>query len=405
MSSGERTGLPAIYIAANDLLVYASAISQPTGIQRVASGLAEALTQQHGARTVVLTADSARLIELPTLEKTASGARNPMGLLREPALRLLARAPRRLQELVRRVARAALARSAASRGGLPVALNRGDVILILGAPWIAPGMASAAIALREKFGVNLVLLVHDLLPVTSPTWFADAQGRAAKTDVEALIAHAYALFAVSPEVAAELSTRYQKRATVITLAEPPLNSMRQPRNRGSHVLYVGTLHPRKNLEALVQIWSRWTDAPRLIIAGRRHPQDGSLFRALAASPAAAAHIELRHDVDDAELGRLYENARFLVLPSLAEGWGLPVREAFAAGRPAIATDAVPAAVGSPFAAIVPAGNADALERTIHEWWDSDLPEVLASRIATEFRPRTWGDAAAELVADLAQPAN
>ena len=82
-----------------------------------------------------------------------------------------------------------------------------------------------------------------------------------------------------------------------------------------------------------------------------------------------------------------------------------VREAFAAGRPAIATDAVPAAVDSPFAAIVPSGDTDTLERTIHEWWDSDLPEALASRIATEFRPRTWGDAAAELVADLVRPAN
>ena len=405
MSKSERTSTPAIYIAANDLLVYASAISQPTGIQRVASGLAEALTERHGAQTVVLTSDSARLVELPTLDRPARGARSPFGLFREPALRLLARAPRRLQELVRRLARAALAKSAASRGGLPVALNPGDVILVLGAPWIAPGMASAAIALRESYGVNLGLLVHDLLPVTSPTWFADAQGRAAKTDVEALIAHASALFAVSREVAAELSLRYQKRATVIKLAEPPLSMLHQPRTRGLYELYVGTLHPRKNLEALVQIWSRWADAPKLIIAGRRHPQDGSLFRALAASPAASARIELRHDVDDAELGRLYANARFLVLPSLAEGWGLPVREAFAAGRPAIATDAVPAAVDSPFAAIVPSGDTDTLERTIHEWWDSDLPEALASRIATEFRPRTWGDAAAELVADLVRPAN
>ena len=391
---------PKIYIAINDLLVYASAISQPTGIQRVASGLAAALIQTAGATPVLLTQDGARLATLPNADP-GSAAPSGLGyLIREPLLRILARLPRRVQEAVRSGARSLLAQRAAGSGGTLVSMNRGDWILLLGAPWIAPRMASSALAVSEQSGARIGLLVHDLLPATEPRWFADAQGRAAKLDVESLIAQASQLFAVSPEVAAELASRYEKRAVVILPAEPQLHNTALPTTRGEYVLSVGTLHPRKNLEALVEIWARCPDAPRLIFAGRRHPQDGALFHAITNGGSARAKIELRHDVDDAALGRLYAGARFLVLPSRAEGWGLPVREAFAAGRPAIATDAVPAALGSPFAQIVPAGDTVALEAAIRSWWESETPELLAARISREFTPRTWHDSAADVLSAL-----
>jgi glycosyltransferase involved in cell wall biosynthesis len=266
-------------------------------------------------------------------------------------------------------------------------------------------MAASAIQVAERRGARIGLLVHDLLPATQPRWFADAQGRAAKRDVESLIAAASQLFAVSPEVAAELESRYGKRAAVIQPAEPPLRRRESAPARGEYVLYVGTLHPRKNLAALVEIWSRWSGAPKLIIAGRRHPQDGPLFQAIAAAGGARTNIELRHDVDDAGLAELYAGARFLVLPSLAEGWGLPVREAFAAGRPAIATDAVPAALGSPFAKIVPAADTVALEAALRTWWESDTPEQLSARLQREFTPRTWRDCGDELLASLRSSAD
>jgi len=60
----------------------------------------------------------------------------------------------------------------------------GSWILVLGAPWIAPGMADAVRLLKERDGVRIALLIHDLLPTTSQRWFADAQGQAAKRDVE-----------------------------------------------------------------------------------------------------------------------------------------------------------------------------------------------------------------------------
>ena len=396
-----------LLVAINDLRVYGAAIAQPTGMQRVAAGLAAALVKEHGAIPITIDARGARRTALPTAAPGRAAS------LAAPLLAALSRAPRSAQEQVRRVARTVLA-GAARRGGAAEPMYRGDWIAVLGAPWIAPGTADAVIAAKRRDSARIALLVHDLLPTTAQQWFADAQGRAAQRDVEQLIAAADALFAVSPAVAAEIRARYGRSATPLLPADLPLIGTTTPSANATGeriVLAVGTLHPRKNFAALVRIWEAWaargagsaaatasgaSAVPPLVIAGRRHPQDGDLFAALSAATHARKAIILVHDASDAQLADLYGRARFVVLPSLAEGWGLPVREAFAAGRPVITTDAVPAALGSPFAAIVPANDASTLAQTIEAWWSSDVPEKLSARLATEFHPRTWSSVAREL---------
>ena len=389
-----------LYIAINDLLVYGSAITRPTGIQRVASGLAEELMQRHGAECVSVSAAGMKSVGLPASDVSSVAAR-----LAEPALRLLSHLPRSIQERARGVARSLLSLRAQRSNGIFITPEPRSWMLVLGAPWIAPGMADAVRLLKDRDGVRIALLIHDLLPTTSTRWFADAQGQAAKRDVETLISAADTIFTVSAEVAAELQTLYRREGRLLTPADPELRSPTGIHAAASGsaertVLSVGTFHPRKNLVALVRIWDAWEDAPRLVLAGRRHPQDGEFFAALSAHPRASERITLVHTADDAQLAQLYRSARFLVMPSLAEGWGLPVREALLAGRPAITTDAVPAATGSPFARIVPAGDEAALSAVIHEWWNGDAPERLGDEIVRKFVPRTLQGVAAELAGQL-----
>lgn len=399
--------MPKLYVAINDLLVYGSAITRPTGIQRVASGLSAALVAQHGATHVVVSDSGIREVTPPTAGRRSIAAR-----IAEPALWLLARTPRRVQESIRTLARAVLGRLARQRGGNMIQARGGDWVAVLGAPWIAPGMAHAIELAKETHKVNVALLVHDLLPATSPQWFADAQGESAKRDIEALIRCADVVFAVSGEVVGELMQRYQKPTTLLMPADPELQPADQlqeldPRDEKERIiLCVGTLHPRKNLVALIRIWERWCaqvlargeridTVPRLVLAGRRHPQDGDLFRVLRESQHAFARIQLVHDADDRALALLYRQSRFVVMPSLAEGWGLPIREALLAGRPSIATDAVPAAAGSPYVSAVPAGDEAALEAAIKSWWTGSEPERLSKAITENFKPRTWSEVADE----------
>ena len=399
------------FIVIDDLLVYGSVISRPTGIQRVAAGIGNALLERPQSLSVHVSSGEIRTAQLPQ-----GGAASWRTWFSEALLRLLSLAPRSLQESIRSLARTLLSRLASRRAGAAVQPVAGDWLLVLGAPWIAPGMASAVSALAARHNLRVALLVHDLLPATDPQWFGDAQGVAARRDMETLISSADLLFAVSIEVADQVRKQTARPVHSVSPADPLFPRTVPRTSAGSKeqmVLSVGTLHPRKNLPALVRIWDQWIQdgnraqavdgqPPRLVIVGRRHPQDAALFDALASHPRARSRISLVHTADDAQLAALYATARFLVMPSLAEGWGMPVREALVAGIPSIVTDAVPAANSSPYVKIVPAGNEGALSAAIHEWWDGAEPERLSAEIRQHFTPRTWADVSREIEALLAQ---
>lgn len=393
------------FIVIDDLLVYGSVISRPTGIQRVAAGIASALLENPRTLSVHVGSGEIRAAQIPS-----GGTASWRTRLSESLLRLLSLAPRSLQEFIRSMARTLLSRLASRRAGTAVQPVAGDWLLVLGAPWIAPGMASAVSALAQRYGLRVALLVHDLLPTTDPQWFGDAQGVAARRDMETLISTADLVFAVSDEVAGQVREQTARPVHSVSPADPlfPRTAQRAAMPpREMVILAVGTLHPRKNLAALVRIWDQWIQGsdrvqavdgqpPRLIIAGRRHPQDAELFDTLAAHPRAESRISLIHTADDAQLAELYASARFLVMPSLAEGWGMPVREALVAGIPSIATNAVPAAHSTPYVMIVPAGDDVALSTAIHQWWDGSEPERLSAEIRQHFIPRTWADVSREI---------
>ena len=407
----EAAGARRVLIVVNDLLVYRAAATQPTGIQRLADGYtrhlpAVAATLGVEVRTVVVGLDEVREV---TLDARSSGGRR-FARGTELALRLSAHAPRGIQERARTAGRRFLARRARGGGHL-LEIGPRDTLLILGAPWIAPGMAAGAVAARARSGARLAQLVHDMLPITGANWYGDAQGVAAAADLTLLLGAADALAADSLQVAAEAAHVAHKHVTAVLPPDPTLPAPDGPRGLcpdTPYVLSVGTIHPRKNHVLLLEAWSRWlaSDAgagrvPWLVIVGRRHPQDGAFFERLAAEPVLQSRVRVVTDASDPELAALYEGCRFLAFPSLAEGWGLPIREALRYGKPSIVTDAIPSSEVSRFVEAVPAGDGDALYQVIRHWWDD--PEPVESRIRAireEFVPRSWDRACLDLLAAI-----
>jgi glycosyltransferase involved in cell wall biosynthesis len=142
-----------------------------------------------------------------------------------------------------------------------------------------------------------------------------------------------------------------------------------------YFVFVGSLDPRKNLPTLLDAHARLratdADAPDLVLAGPAGREG-----ALAAGPG----VHLTGWLDDADLTRLVAGARALVLPSIDEGFGLPVLEALAAGRPVVVSDiAVLREVAGPHAIAAayddPDALADALRRACTALDDNDTREA------------------------------
>ena len=106
-------------------------------------------------------------------------------------------------------------------------------------------------------------------------------------------------------------------------------------------LCVGTLQPRKNIErvlaAFQQLPTHLQSEFDLVIVGRNGWGVDTLVHTLQ-NQAPDSHIKWLGAVAEADKLALLQAATSLIFPSLSEGFGLPLVEAFAAGTPVIASD-------------------------------------------------------------------
>lgn len=107
-----------------------------------------------------------------------------------------------------------------------------------------------------------------------------------------------------------------------------------------YVLYVGTLLTHKNVPTLVKAFSgEPVRRPgRLLLAGPATTTERRDLDALVATLGVAGRVQHRGWVPVEELARLYASAWAVAVPSLHEGYGLPVLEAMGAGAPVVASD-------------------------------------------------------------------
>lgn len=168
-----------------------------------------------------------------------------------------------------------------------------------------------------------------------------------------------------------------------------------------YLLFFGTLEPRKNLGGLLEAYGRLIarnpQAPPLLLVGRAVPQSAPILAAIQQAPFAGRVIH-RGYVADAERPGLYAGATALVLPSFAEGFGLPVLEAMTVGVPVVASDrgALPEVVGDAGLLVSPDDTdelAAALQRVVT---DARLAQALGARGARRALMFDWTASAAAL---------
>jgi len=200
---------------------------------------------------------------------------------------------------------------------------------------------------RER--AALLVLLHDLIPIEFPEYARpggrDTHARRIAT-VERLAAGVVAnSHATLRSFLAQVAPRGSSIMAAVAhlgadrFAAAPARAEDRP-----YFVCVGTIEPRKNHLLLLHVWRALArdhgtaNIPKLLVIGRRGWENEQVVDLLDRSPALVGCVEEHAGLDDRQVRAAIAGARALLLPSFAEGFGMPVPEALALGTPVICSD-------------------------------------------------------------------
>lgn len=176
-----------------------------------------------------------------------------------------------------------------------------------------------------------------------------------------------------------------------------------------YFLFVGTLEPRKNLRRLLSAYAALDAAvragTRMVVAGGKG-WGGVDIHALIAEHGLKGQVVVTGYVDDAQLATLYAHARFLAMPSLYEGFGLPLVESMSFGVPVLTADrsSLPEVAGEAGVLVDPTDEAAITAGLASLLRDDALHARLAAKARETAARFRWETAARELWAVLQEVA-
>jgi glycosyltransferase involved in cell wall biosynthesis len=208
-------------------------------------------------------------------------------------------------------------------------------------------------SIRRTYSAKTVCFVHDLIPIESPEYFRPGEEQR-HHEKFGNVGRLFDAVIVNSNVTANALKEYfgtgpngSDRKPKICVATPGVRPFvtqmpaTPPPDRPYFVI-LGTIEPRKNHLLLLNLWSRLATSmvlpPRLLVVGKRGWENEQVLDMLERSRRLRGLVEECNRLADSEIGSVLVHARALLLPSLAEGFGLPLAEALASGVPVICSD-------------------------------------------------------------------
>ena len=233
-----------------------------------------------------------------------------------------------------------------ARAGAPescVYLNVGQ--LGMAAPWTGSW-------LQRRPDIRPVYMLHDAIPIERPDLVTPMGCTAHRRMMQTAARHAAGLIfttqAATASVLRALQTYGAPAPKMISLHLPVAPSFltpaepAPPATEHPYFVVIGAIEQRKNLLLLLNVWYQLraqlgARTPRLVIAGRPGRGGQPILDRLQASEADGDVI-VASGLSSPALRHLVANARAVLMPSWAEGFGLPIIEALAVGTPVLASD-------------------------------------------------------------------
>jgi len=213
------------------------------------------------------------------------------------------------------------------------------------------------------------------------------------------------IFTISLASKNDIIREYKLPKNNVVVTYPGLKSISKIKYQTSsmvqenYILFVGTLQPRKNLVRLVEAFSKVKDKYpkfKLLIVGKK----GWLFEEILKSPkkyGVEKSVDFLGFVEDEKMPSIYKNAACFVLPSLYEGFGLPVLEAMKYGCPVILSNvsSLPEAGGNAALYVDPENSDDIAEKILKVLSNDKLRLEMIKKGYDQVKKFSWEKTAKE----------
>lgn len=270
--------------------------------------------------------------------------------------------------------------------------------------------------LLRRRNMRTVVTIHDLAFKKFPQYFTPKDLRRLNMLADYAIAHADRLIAVSESTKKDILNFYpgRKEETVKVIYhgfddslfkkdgcdKKKSNVLSEFGIRNSEfILYVGAIQPRKNLEVLIEAFEKIKKKRKdfkLVFAGQKAWMWQGVMKKIAESPHGKDVI-VTGTIPFEDIAELYRNAAVFVFPSLYEGFGIPVLEAFASETPVVlARNSSLTEIGGEAALYFETSDHQSLYESIEEVLGNDVKRIeLITKGRERLKAFSWDRCAEE----------
>lgn len=286
--------------------------------------------------------------------------------------------------------------------------KKDDILFVLWGEWGDDIFRRKLTSLHGE-GVKLVNIVYDMLPILTPQYSGHST-QAMEDFYSEVLPLCDRVFSISESTKRDLAKWLKSKKLRVPQIEvfrlgdvftfsppvrPTMDVLPSERIKGGYIMCLGTIEARKNHTLLYYVYklarSRGIALPKLVIVGRRGWKTDDIFDMINSDPETKDDVTFLLGASDGEVSWLFEHCLFSIYPSFYEGWGLPIAESIAHGKPSIGsnTSSMPEVAGDLIDYFNPVSTDECLA-AIQKLMDKKELEKAEKRIK-KYKLTTWDD--------------
>ena len=293
----------------------------------------------------------------------------------------------------------------------------GSIFLDMESGWFSDVNRHVLLPALKKNHIASMVVQYDLLPILRPMYFPSDTRKRFNQYFAAHLENETVFICISENTERDLKRHVAEKHGDRRIAterivlgadfaktSPVSERRHQALPESRYILSVGTIEPRKNHDFLLSVYDRIIDRfpdVMLVIVGKEGWQSSGFIRRLRSHRLFNRKLFWLEGVDDHTLSSLYRNAYLGVVPSLYEGYGLPVAESLRNGCVTLSSNggSLPE-VGGDYVDYFDPLKEDELVRLITEYLSDEEKYLTQKKRISTYLPPTWRQTGMQLLAIL-----